>query len=416
MSSNNNNDDQSEASNIPAQSSSGSLVSNAYRSTIERTAQSLHGKERYQYLLDRKTNELKSIQKLKSDQEAIYYTVPATRSQRERRKKLEDELMEIDESIITVEEQIQTLQQRIQSYEQIGHPWPTSGRATALTGSQVHSSTPAMQFSTPAEHTSTPAPRRLFADQFGNRAEVPTELNPKQFIVPANLPTFRHGDNAIQDIDIFIRQFELTLNAHGLHNDKAWSRLLPLCLPFEIHDWLRRTHPSVNSWAQVRTNLCQQYGNPTKRRAAVVKIYTSKQHPDESIIEFMQRFMRLIRQAQAEPDNQDMVDYLLEQLPTDLAIQLESAVQYEKIQRSVLDMKAFARSFPGVHNKRHASGSDKKTNNKPVVSKGLYCATQVTASTLLHNADFRRSREPRSQHKSQPLRLLRLPRRPPSQH
>ena len=141
MAPNNNNDDQSETSNIHAQSSSGSLVSTAYRATIERTAQSLHGKERYQYLLERKTKELDTIQKLKSDKEAVFYTIPVTRSQTERRNQLESELVEIDVSINTIEEQIRTLQQRIQNYEQTSHPWSTPGRTAASTASHAQANT-----------------------------------------------------------------------------------------------------------------------------------------------------------------------------------------------------------------------------------------------------------------------------------
>ena len=226
----NNNNDQTEADNVTTQTSSGSLVSSTFRATIERTALSHKGKDRYQYLLDRKIKELDALHTLKSDKKATYYTIPATRLQRERCESLENELTEIDESISVVDTQIQTLQQRVQSYEQTGQPWSTPGRPTASTVSQeARASISAAQSSAPAENPSTPAPRRLFTDPFSNRAEEPSELNPKQFIVPTNLLTFRHEDSANQDVDTFIRQFELTLNAHGLSHDRVWSRLLPLC-------------------------------------------------------------------------------------------------------------------------------------------------------------------------------------------
>ena len=366
----NNNNNQTEA--VQSSSDPGS---SAYRVAIKQTAQSLGGKDRYEFLLNNKNKELMAMYKLKSDTEAEYYTLPATRSQTKSREKLEKELDAIDEAIAQAEKQIQTLQQRVQCYEQIGQPWPTSAKPAASTISQAQPGSPAVQFSTPAGQMSTPAPRRLFTDPFSITSEASPELNPKQFIVPANLPSFRHGDNAIQDVDVFIRQFELTLNAHGLNHNKVWPRLLPLCIPFDMQDWLHRTHSPAHTWTQVSTSLQQQFGNPTKRRAAVVKIYTSKQASDESIIEFMQRFMKLIRQAQAEPDNQDMVDYFLEQLPTDLAIQLESAVQYGKIRRSVVDMEAFARSFPGVHTKKRTANFDKARSNKSAPEKPFYCAT-----------------------------------------
>ena len=358
-------------------SSPSQAVATIYRTAIERQAKSLKGKERYQYLLERKTKELEGLQDRKSETEAVYYAIPATRSQKDRRDQLIQELDEIDESIFAVLEQIQTLQQRVQSFKQTGHPWQTPIRPTAPDVSTMeHFSTPAAQARAPAGTSASQSTRPFFADPFSNTtpAEKPTELNPKQFIVPANLPNFRHSEKAIQDIDIFTRQFELTLNAHGLSYNKVWSRLLPLCLSFEMQDWLHRTHSSSHTWAQVRDSLHQQYGDPTKRRTAVVKIYSSRQQSDESIIDFMQRFMRLIRQAQAQPDNQDMVDYLLEQFPTDLAIQLESAVKYGKIQRNVVDMEAFARTFPGVHNKKRTSSSEKVPAGR-FSTKSLYCAT-----------------------------------------
>lgn len=343
--------------------------------TGELHAKSLHGKERYLYLLKRKTIELDNLRDRKSDKEATYYTITVTRAHKEQRDAITRELDELDVAIIEVQEQVNILQQRVQSYEQVSQSWSTPARPMVSTAS--HMAPPA----TAAVSFSTPAPRPLFTDPFSNTIlpppEEPTELNPKQFIVPSNLPTFRYGETPIQDIEIFTHQFELSLIAHGLSHNKSWSRLLPLCLPFEMQEWLHRTHPSSHTWAQVRASLHHQYGNPTKRRAAVVKIYTAKQQPDESVIDFMQRLMKLMRQAQAQYDNQDMVDYLLEQLPTDLAIQLESAVQYGRIHRSVLDMESFARSFPGVYTKKRIPGPTNKvaSSTKPSSQKTLYCET-----------------------------------------
>ena len=369
MSSNKENQSERTDSSVPSPSQAEVSL---YRSTIERQAKNLRGKERYQYLLNRKAKELEGLYDRKSEVKAIYYTISATRSQKERREQLEQELDEIDESIIAVQEQIQTLQQRVQGYEQVGQPWQTPVRPT-IAPPREHFSTPAVQAHSSVQRD----PRPLFTDPFSNSgtSREPSELNPKQFIVPTNLPNFRHSEKAIQDIDIFICQFELTLTAHGLSHDKAWSRLLPLCFSFEMQDWLHRTHSPSHIWTQVRDSLHQTYGDPTKRRAAVVKIYSSRKHPDESIIEFMQRFMKLIRQAQAQSDNHDMVDYLLEQLPTDLAIQLESAVKYGKIQRNIVDMEAFARTFPGVHVKKRDSSSEKAPAGKHSAMKTFYCAT-----------------------------------------
>jgi len=59
-------------------------------------------------------------------------------------------------------------------------------------------------------------------------------LNPNQFVVPENLPTFNTGKNPISEIEYFTRQFAITLNAYGLNIDSAWYRLLPLYVLIEV--------------------------------------------------------------------------------------------------------------------------------------------------------------------------------------
>jgi len=68
-----------------------------------------------------------------------------------------------------------------------------------------------------------------------------------------------------------------------------------------------------NIWKEVCFSLHRQYGNPNKCREALVKLYSSRFNPnEESILEFIQRFIKLIRQAQVSSENEDMVDYLLQ--------------------------------------------------------------------------------------------------------
>jgi len=120
-----------------------------------------------------------------------------------------------------------------------------------------------------------------------------------------------------------------------------------------------------NIWKEVCFSLHRQYGNPNKRREALVKLYSSRFNPnEESILEFIQRFIKLIRQAQVSSENEDMVDYLLQQLPVNIAIQLESGIQYGRIKRSVIEIEALARTFPGVTSRTKISNNyNTNTNN-----------------------------------------------------
>ena len=125
----------SNASDSPDTSTPVQTASSAYRASVEAQAKLLKGKERYQFLLERKTKELGNLKDRMSEVEAVYFTIPATRSQKERRNSLEKELDEIEESASTVQKQIHVLQQRVQSYEQASRPWQTPVRPAVSTAS-----------------------------------------------------------------------------------------------------------------------------------------------------------------------------------------------------------------------------------------------------------------------------------------
>ena len=211
-------------------------------------------------------------------------------------------------------------------------------------------------------------------------------INPNQFIVPPNLPIFGIGTNPNQEIEYFTRIFALTLNAYGLNIDTAWCRLLPLCIPIDMQDWLQRTHPTTHDWKKVCFSLHRQYGNPNKRREALVKLYSCKFQNDESIMEFIQKFLTLMREAQVSSENIDMVDYLLQQLPMNIAIQLESNIQFGRIKRSVIEIEALTRTFPGVFIKRKSNNTissnsinnnnnNNNNNNRRLNTITKYCKT-----------------------------------------
>ena len=188
-------------------------------------------------------------------------------------------------------------------------------------------------------------------------------LNPNQFIVPTNLPMYMTGDKPITEIEQFTRMFALTLNAHGLNINTAWQRLLPLCIPLELQDWVLRTQAVTLTWKQIASNLIQQYGNPHRRREAIVKLYSYKYTDEESIMEYLANFLKLMRQAQISVTNRDMIDYIIEQLPVHISIQLEAGMQYNHIQHSVIEIEALARTFPGVNQKKHRVISNNNNNN-----------------------------------------------------
>ena len=207
--------------------------------------------------------------------------------------------------------------------------------------------------------------------------------NPNQFIVPANLPTYLIGNNPITEIELFTRMFALTLNAYGLNINTAWQRLLPLCVSMELQDWILRTQAYTLTWKQIASNLIQQYSNPHKRREAIVKLYSYKYSEEESIMEYFANFLKLMRQAQISVTNRDMIDYIIQQLPVNLSIQLEAGMQYGRIQRSVIEMEALARTFPGVDNKKirtpitnnnNNDYKDKKHNKSNIYQKTYFCS------------------------------------------
>jgi hypothetical protein len=70
-------------------------------------------------------------------------------------------------------------------------------------------------------------------------------------------------------------------------------------------------------------------------------------------MEYLANFLKLMCQAQIPVTNQDMIDYIIEQLPVHISIQLEAGMQYNHIQHSVIEIEALACTFPGVNQKKH---------------------------------------------------------------
>ena len=248
-------------------------VSHRHASFIEQRVLRLKGKERYEYLLNRKTNELKEKKESRADTETQMFALPSTRLNDERRKELTSQLKHLDKSIAEICSDISMIQQRIR-----GHLAP----ATLPISTSIHPFATTDTPFAPGALFDTPAPRRCQQDPFPATAAAsaapalltstmndPDSANPDQFKVPRELPKFRTGSNAITEAEIFTRQFELQLRAHGINIDYAWPRLLPLCLSDEMLDWLDRTHRTNDAWAIVRASLHRNYGNPTRRREAI---------------------------------------------------------------------------------------------------------------------------------------------------
>jgi hypothetical protein len=177
--------------------------------------------------------------------------------------------------------------------------------------------------------------------------------------------------------------FALTLNAYGLNINTAWQRLLPLCVSIELQDWILRTQAYTLTWKQITSNLIQQYSNPHKRREAIVKLYSYKYSEEESIMEYFANFLKLMHQAQISVTNHDMIDYIIQQLPVNLSIQLEAGMQYGHIQCSVIEMEALAHTFPGVDNKKirtpitnnnNNNYKEKKHNKSNIYQKTYFCS------------------------------------------
>ena len=241
-------------------------IHSRHSSVLETRALRLKGVERYEYLLDRKTKELSDKLEQRSDIEAKMFAHPNTRLNRERRRELEAQLKELEDSIAEVQADISLLQRRVREYQE---------HSALPSGTPVHATTVSDTPFAPSAVMSTPVPHRSQQDPFLGQpgAAMPPPLLtteeqpsscPNPFKVPRDLPRFRTGGNAITEVEVFTRQFEVQLRAHGINIDISWYRLLPLCFTEEILEWLDRSHKPSESWQLVRASLHHHYGNPSR--------------------------------------------------------------------------------------------------------------------------------------------------------
>ena len=374
-----------DASGNPHPSSSAS-TRELHNVSIEQRALRLQGKERFEFLYKRKARELDEQQSNRTTTETKLLALPATRQNEDTRKSYEVQLVEIDVSITVIKSDLRVIKRRIkESQEQTPESVSTPLRSHTATNAPFASITAASSpvpyrydpfvssTAASAAPVLTPMPGLTDQDDDSDSDSDNTLANPNQFRVPSDLPKFRNGDKSLTEVTEFTREFEVQLRAHGIKINSAWNRLLPLCFTPEMQEWLDNNYAPKLKWKVVRDSLHRHFGNPTRRRAAISQLYHASRRHDESIVDFMQRYIQLMRKAQADTNNPELVEYLLEQLPSEIAVQLESGVQYGKIRRNVIDMEAYARTFPSVYNRVPSSTNSRTSTSSKSSKMRLYC-------------------------------------------
>jgi transposase InsO family protein len=308
--------------------------------TTEQRISKLTGREKFFAILENRKKELEIYCKEREDLEAEMLTLAMNKTNLERRKNINKMLEENAEFIKILEDDIEITIHRLREFDVIKDQWDTPLKPLNVTQ-------PQLVYPPLTSQIDRDKGLQVFYDNSDSGL-----MNPNQYQVPTNLPKYRLGNDSYQEIEEFTQEFAIVLAAHGLNMNKSWFRLLPLCINMELRNWLLRTHSAMDKWSTVCESLHRHYGNPNKQREAIVQLYKTRKYDDETIMDFIQRFIKLAIKAQIELENHLVIEYFLSQLPENFGIQLQMAIEYGKIKRSLIEMEAYIRRFPGVNDKR----------------------------------------------------------------
>ena len=66
--------------------------------------------------------------------------------------------------------------------------------------------------------------------------------------IPNNLPTFKEGNN----VNDFLDRFHNVLEAHALDLDRHWRRLIKICVPNALGNWIANNFKPEDSWTEAK--------------------------------------------------------------------------------------------------------------------------------------------------------------------
>jgi len=209
-------------------------------------------------------------------------------------------------------------------------------------------------------------------------------IRPNAF-VPSNLPSFRHGPNPVANVADFTNLFELQLRAYGLEFDEHWSRLLPLSLSVSDYKWCRKHIQETTSWRQARAMLLEQFGNRVNAEAAALQLQTLAFKPNESILDFSERFQALMEVAGVENDSVHALAAYKKALPSIAAGHLQAAITNHHLQENTVSTYAkYATTFQSI-----VDQSRETTRTTRHLPRGEESSASPLSSST-HTKDFKR--------------------------
>lgn len=101
--------------------------------------------------------------------------------------------------------------------------------------------------------------------------------------------------------------FRTVLEAHSLHVDDHWERLLPMCLTKDDLSWFKSSLKGrLLSWLDASNLILDHFHTPYRQFVLQLKIYKMKQGDSESIRSYAAKYQKLRRQTNLE-DGQHLI-------------------------------------------------------------------------------------------------------------
>src|SRR5215471_2516705 len=147
-------------------------------------------------------------------------------------------------------------------------------------------------------------------------------------VIPTNLPKFRQGIGSYDEPNEFLFQFQRTLETAGLTLEQHGRRLLPYCFDSDMSEWAETAMDPKMGWDDVKNAFLNTYGDPDRVFKARIALCDAQMMPGETLIEFSQRFVKMMRAARiSDPgENLPAVIYRV-RLPPEVRFQVDTELR-----------------------------------------------------------------------------------------
>jgi hypothetical protein len=106
-----------------------------------------------------------------------------------------------------------------------------------------------------------------------------------------------YNGEKFDNVEHFLRTFEKVLYSANEDIQRDWFRFISLTLPYDYDAWLQTDLKGCKRWDEARALFTTKFGKSSSKEEAIRRIYNSFMKSTDSILDYTNRFLKLIHEA-----------------------------------------------------------------------------------------------------------------------